>query len=72
MAELADALDSGSNGRKAVQVRPLLPAPKRNASFWEVFSFCVCVRKDTTSFDHKWSTSFRALHEHRYPNADTK
>ncbi len=28
MAELADALDSGSNGRKAVQVRPLLPAPK--------------------------------------------
>ena len=27
MAELADALDSGSNGRKAVQVQVLLPAP---------------------------------------------
>ena len=29
MAELADALDSGSNGRKAVQVQVLLPAPSR-------------------------------------------
>ena len=28
MAELADALDSGSNGRKAVQVQVLSPAPK--------------------------------------------
>ena len=28
MAELADALDSGSNGRKAVQVQVLLPAPR--------------------------------------------
>ena len=28
MAELADALDSGSNGRKAVQVQVLLPAPE--------------------------------------------
>ena len=27
MAELADAIDSGSNGRKAVQVQVLLPAP---------------------------------------------
>ena len=27
MAELADALDSGSNSRKAVQVQVLLPAP---------------------------------------------
>ena len=27
MAELADALDSGSSGRKAVQVQVLLPAP---------------------------------------------
>ncbi len=27
MAELADALDSGSNGRKAMQVQVLLPAP---------------------------------------------
>ena len=31
MAELADALDSGSNGRKAVQVQVLLPAPKSTA-----------------------------------------
>ena len=30
MAELADALDSGSNGRKAVQVQVLLPAPNQN------------------------------------------
>ena len=29
MAELADALDSGSNGRKAVQVQVLLPAPNQ-------------------------------------------
>ena len=28
VAELADALDSGSNGRKAVQVQVLSPAPK--------------------------------------------
>ena len=30
VAELADALDSGSNGRKAVQVQVLLPAPKHS------------------------------------------
>ena len=30
MAELADALDSGSNGRKAVQVQVLLPAPRKH------------------------------------------
>ena len=30
MAELADALDSGSNGRKAVQVQVLLPAPPKS------------------------------------------
>ena len=29
MAELADALDSGSNGRKFVQVQVLLSAPRR-------------------------------------------
>ena len=33
MAELADALDSGSNGRKAVQVQVLLPAPNENTNF---------------------------------------
>ena len=29
MAELADALDSGSSSSNIVQVRPLLPAPKQ-------------------------------------------
>ena len=29
MAELADALDSGSNDRKVVQVQVLLSAPKK-------------------------------------------
>ena len=29
MAELADALDSGSNGRKVVQVQVLSPAPNK-------------------------------------------
>lgn len=33
MAELADALDSGSNGRKAVQVQVLLPAPCLQSRF---------------------------------------
>ena len=33
MAELADALDSGSNGRKAVQVQVLLPAPEKPTCF---------------------------------------
>ena len=32
MAELADALDSGSNGRKAVQVQVLLSAPMAGQS----------------------------------------
>ena len=48
MAELADALDSGSNGRKAVQVQVLLPAPSSlkpivNAEFERFFlsvKFC--------------------------------
>ena len=30
VAELADALDSGSNGRKAVQVQVLSPAPEKD------------------------------------------
>ena len=30
MAELADALDSGSNSRKAVEVQVLLPAPGKD------------------------------------------
>ena len=32
MAELADALDSGSSGRKTVQVQVLFPAPNKNAN----------------------------------------
>ena len=42
MAELADALDSGSNGRKAVQVQVLLPAPSNsleNTEFSRLFAF---------------------------------
>lgn len=58
MAELADALDSGSNGRKAVQVQVLLPAPNahnpnRSTIFMvgESFGFCVCF--DYTNFNFK-------------------
>ena len=40
-------------------------APKRKTRFSSCLSFCVCVRKDTTSFDLR-STSFRAKREHRY------
>ena len=43
MAELADALDSGSNGRKAVQVQVLLPAPSSENGLFKPFSdvfFC--------------------------------
>ena len=41
MAELADALDSGSNGRKAVQVQVLLPAPQNvhNDFVMDIFLF---------------------------------
>ncbi len=39
---MADALDSGSNGRKAVQVQVLLPAPNtknpNQASLWKMGS----------------------------------
>ena len=41
MAELADALDSGSSGRKAVQVQVLFPAPDRkprNTTFQGFFA----------------------------------
>ena len=44
VAELADALDSGSNGRKAVQVQVLLPAPTlKNFTFLGVCFFTVLV-----------------------------
>ena len=39
MAELADALDSGSNGRKAVQVQVLLPAPENDRFRQEYVDF---------------------------------
>ena len=41
MAELADALDSGSNGRKAVQVQVLLPAPIAESLDSQQFSLAV-------------------------------
>ena len=48
MAELADALDSGSNGRKAVQVQVLLPAPKHSnpnlLPIGETFGFVVFLK----------------------------
>ena len=42
MAELADALDSGSNGRKAVQVQVLLPAPKIDKPHMLLVDFILC------------------------------
>ena len=42
MAELADALDSGSNGRKAVQVQVLLPAPKIDRPHMLLVDFILC------------------------------
>ena len=45
MAELADALDSGSNGRKAVQVQVLLPAPKQQKSDSFGFLLFLCMEK---------------------------
>ena len=47
MAELADALDSGSNGRKAVQVQVLLPAPNEQR-----------LKFGTQKWDNPNSTSF--------------
>ncbi len=45
MAELADALDSGSNGRKAVQVQVLLPAPEKSTSSEVLFSMKHTLRR---------------------------
>ena len=39
MAELADALDSGSSGGDFVQVQVLLPAPKNQRDAWHPFDF---------------------------------
>ena len=38
MAELADALDSGSNDRKVVEVQVLLPAPSLKAFVYAALS----------------------------------
>ena len=58
MAELADALDSGSNVRKDVQVQVLLPAPKTEAQ-----SLCGCVSVflvSVTDFNRLTLVPFRA------------
>mgnify|MGYP007076282956 FL=1 len=41
MAELADALDSGSNDRKVVEVQVLLPAPLTAHIYLDVSIFCL-------------------------------
>ena len=48
MAELADALDSGSSLCKEVQVQVLLPAPKQNGS---AFALPFCFGVDLTKQD---------------------
>ena len=49
MAELADALDSGSNGRKAVQVQVLLPAPSLKALYVKALGFFIGKGKTITT-----------------------
>jgi len=46
--------------------------PKIKALRKKCFYFCVCVRKDTTSFDRLRSTSFFAKQKHHSALADTK
>ena len=58
MAELADALDSGSNGRKAVQVQVLLPAPIVESLDSQRFSLAV----GAFSFPPKSSNLHRLQH----------
>ena len=58
MAELADALDSGSNGRKAVQVQVLLPAPIAESLDSQRFSLAV----GAFSFPPKSSNLHRLQH----------
>lgn len=46
MAELADALDSGSNFRKEVEVQVLLPAPNKNKTNQDCKSWFVFICND--------------------------
>jgi hypothetical protein len=58
MAELADALDSGSSGRKTVQVQVLFPAPNKQVQtvvriIWkglDLFFVCNILRKRMYTF----------------------
>ncbi len=52
MAELADALDSGSNGRKFVQVQVLLSAPKEKNGFDTKSFFFLLEIVDSQYFFH--------------------
>ncbi len=57
MAELADALDSGSNFRKEVEVQVLLPAPPKsleNTEFSRLFAFSIPLSHSGYGMHYLW------------------
>ena len=70
MAELADALDSGSNGRKAVQVQVLLPAPNsRNPNskpIGEGFGFVIYDATSNSKYGFNKLNSLNDIYELYY------